>query len=181
MGYGLIRCALPITNRDGTAMLGNGRSALAHDKGCYLAVDNCFCTPALQRPALLGADIVTHSGTKYLDGQGRVVAGAVCASSEVVQGKLVPVMRSAGMSLSPFNAWVVLKGLETLELRAHKQADNALEVARALEGRVARMLHPGLPSHPQHELVKRQMDKAGSVFAFEVDFAWVLFRVFQLA
>ncbi len=144
---------------------------IAHDAGALLAVDNCFCTPALQRPAMLGADIVTHSGTKYLDGQGRVVAGAVCASSDVVQGKLVPVMRSAGMSLSPFNAWVVLKGLETLGIRMQAQSQRALELAQWLESHpaVARVYYPGLKSHAQHALaMAQQSGLGGAVVSFEV-------------
>ena len=144
---------------------------IAHDAGALLAVDNCFCTPALQRPAMLGADIVTHSGTKYLDGQGRVVAGAVCASSDVVQGKLVPVMRSAGMSLSPFNAWVVLKGLETLGIRMQAQSQRALELAQWLESHpaVARGYYPGLKSHAQHALaMAQQSGLGGAVVSFDV-------------
>jgi O-succinylhomoserine sulfhydrylase len=144
---------------------------IAHDAGALLAVDNCFCTPALQRPAMLGADIVTHSGTKYLDGQGRVVAGAVCASSDVVQGKLVPVMRSAGMSLSPFNAWVVLKGLETLGIRMQAQSQRALELAQWLESHpaVARVYYPGLKSHAQHALaMAQQSGLGGAVVSFDV-------------
>jgi O-succinylhomoserine sulfhydrylase len=127
--------------------------------------------PALQRPAMLGADIVTHSGTKYLDGQGRVVAGAVCASSDVVQGKLVPVMRSAGMSLSPFNAWVVLKGLETLGIRMQAQSQRALELAQWLESHpaVARVYYPGLKSHAQHALaMAQQSGLGGAVVSFDV-------------
>lgn len=144
---------------------------IAHDADALLAVDNCFCTPALQRPAMLGADIVTHSGTKYLDGQGRVVAGAVCASSDVVQGKLVPVMRSAGMSLSPFNAWVVLKGLETLGIRMQAQSQRALELAQWLESHpaVARVYYPGLKSHAQHALaMAQQSGLGGAVVSFDV-------------
>jgi O-succinylhomoserine sulfhydrylase len=109
-------------------------SAIARDAGAWLAVDNCFCTPVLQRPVEYGADVVIHSGTKYLDGQGRVIAGALCASQALVNDKFVPVMRSAGMSLSPFNAWVVLKGLETLGIRMQAQCANALAMAQQSGG-----------------------------------------------
>jgi len=138
-------------------------AALAHDAGALLAVDNCFCTPALQRPIALGADLVVHSGTKYLDGQGRVIAGAVCASEKLIDEKLVPVMRSAGMTLSPFNAWVVLKGLETLSIRMRAQSASALQLAQWLEEQlqVERVFHPGLASHPQHELAMRQQSGCG--------------------
>ena len=144
---------------------------IAHDAGALLAVDNCFCTPALQRPIDLGADIVVHSGTKHLDGQGRVVAGALCASDELVRGTFIPVMRSAGMSLSPFNAWVVLKGMETLGIRMQAQSQRALELARWLEAhpRVARVYYPGLGSHPQHALAMRQQSGlGGAVLSFDV-------------
>ena len=144
---------------------------LAHNAKALLAVDNCFCTPALQRPIELGADIVVHSGTKYLDGQGRVIAGALCASEALVQKVFVPVMRSAGMSLSPFNAWVVLKGLETLGIRMEAQSQRALELARWLEQhpKVARVYYPGLPSHAQHELAMRQQSgRGGAVVSFDV-------------
>ena len=144
---------------------------LAHDAGALLAVDNCFCTPVLQKPIALGADIVVHSGTKYLDGQGRVVAGALCASDALVSKVFVPVMRSAGMSLSPFNAWVVLKGMETLGIRMQAQSQRALELAQWLEQhpRVARVYYPGLPSHPQHALaMQQQSGLGGAVVAFDV-------------
>ena len=144
---------------------------LAHEAGALLAVDNCFCTPALQQPAALGADIVVHSGTKYLDGQGRVVAGALCASEALVREKFIPVMRSAGMSLSPFNAWVVLKGMETLGLRMQAQSARALELALWLEAhpRIERVYYPGLPSHPQHDLAMRQQSgQGGAVVSFDV-------------
>ena len=146
-------------------------AAIAHDAGALLAVDNCFCTPALQQPVKLGADLIVHSGTKYLDGQGRVIAGAICGTEDVVAGKLVPVMRSAGMSLSPFNAWVVLKGLETLSIRMREQSRRALQLARWLEGQpqVARVYHPSLPSHPQHELaMAQQSGEGGAVVSFIV-------------
>jgi len=144
---------------------------IAHQAGALLAVDNCFCTPALQRPMDLGADIVVHSGTKHLDGQGRVVAGALCASDALIRGTFVSVMRSAGMSLSPFNAWVVLKGLETLGIRMQAQSQRALELAHWLEShpRVARVYYPGLESHPQHALAMRQQHGlGGAVLSFDV-------------
>ncbi|WP_180684466.1 O-succinylhomoserine sulfhydrylase [Tepidicella baoligensis] len=144
---------------------------LAHNAGAWLAVDNCFATPALQRPIEQGADIVIHSGTKFLDGQGRVMAGAVCAPERMVIDQFLPVQKNAGMVLSPFNAWVVLKGLETLSLRMRAQSAQALELARWLEAHpaVARVYYPGLPSHPQHELAMRQMDRTGgAVLAFDV-------------
>jgi len=144
---------------------------LAHSAGAWLAVDNCFCTPALQRPVDYGADLVVHSGTKYLDGQGRVIAGALCASEELVNERFVPVMRSAGMCLSPFNAWVVLKGLETLAIRMQAQSARALELARWLEGQdaVERVYYPGLESHPQHALaMAQQSGVGGAVVSFVV-------------
>ncbi len=144
---------------------------LAHDAGALLVVDNCFCSPALQRPLELGADLVVHSGTKYLDGQGRVVAGAVCGSRELIDGRLLPVQRSAGVTLSPFNAWVVLKGMETLSLRMRAHSAAALELARWLERQpgVARVHFPGLASHPQHLLAMRQQSgQGGAVLSFEV-------------
>ena len=146
-------------------------SAIAKRAGAWLAVDNCFCSPALQRPIEYGADLVIHSGTKYLDGQGRVIAGALCASEALVNEKFVPVMRSAGMSLSPFNAWVVLKGLETLSIRMEAQSKRALELARWLEGQsqVERVFYPGLESHPQHQLaMAQQSGSGGAVVSFVV-------------
>lgn len=144
---------------------------LAHNAGALLCVDNCFATPALQRPAALGADIVMHSGTKYLDGQGRVMAGALCAPQAMVTEKFLPVLKSAGMTLAPFNAWVVLKGLETLDIRMRAQTERALALARWLESHsaVARVHYPGLPSHPQHELaLAQQSGLGGAVLSFEV-------------
>ena len=144
---------------------------VAHDAGALLAVDNCFCSPALQQPAKLGADIVMHSGTKYLDGQGRVIAGALCASEQLVNETFVPVMRSAGMSLSPFNAWVVLKGLETLSIRMQAQSARAVAMAQWLEvqSMVERVYHPSLPSHPQHALaMAQQTGQGGAVVSFIV-------------
>ena len=144
-------------------------AAIAHDAGALLAVDNAFATPVLQKPAALGADIVTHSGTKYLDGQGRVMAGALCGSRALITEKFAPVVRTAGMVLSPFNAWVVLKGLETLGIRVKAQCEAALAMARWLEAHpaVARVYYPGLPSHPQHDLAMRQQNGlGGGVLAF---------------
>jgi O-succinylhomoserine sulfhydrylase len=144
---------------------------LAHNAGALLAVDNCFCTPALQKPAALGADIITHSGTKYLDGQGRVIAGAICASEALIREKLIPVQRSGGITLSPFNAWVVLKGLETLGIRMEAQSKRALELARWLESHpaVERVYYPGLESHPQHALaMAQQSGMGGAVVSFDV-------------
>ena len=144
---------------------------LAHNAGAMLAVDNCFATPALQRPVVLGADIIMHSGTKYLDGQGRVVAGALCASRTLVNEKFLPVLKSGGMTLAPFNAWVVLKGLETLDLRMRAQSERALALALWLQDQEAVQLvhYPGLASHPQHELaMAQQSGLGGAVLSFEV-------------
>lgn len=144
---------------------------LAHNAGALLAVDNCFATPALQRPIELGADIVMHSGTKYLDGQGRVMAGALCASEKLVTEKFLPVQKNSGMVLSPFNAWVVLKGMETLDLRMKAQSALTLELAHWLEAHpaVARVYYPGLSSHPQRTLAMKQMNGlGGAVLSFDV-------------
>ena len=144
---------------------------MAHNAGALLAVDNCFATPALQRPIEYGADIVMHSGTKFLDGQGRVMAGALCTTEALVQNQFLPVLRSAGMTLAPFNAWVVLKGLETLGLRMQAQSLAAHQLALWLENhpKVARVYYPGLASHPQHKLAMRQMSgQGGAVLSFEV-------------
>jgi O-succinylhomoserine sulfhydrylase len=144
---------------------------MAHNAGALLAVDNCFATPILQRPIGMGADIVMHSGTKYLDGQGRVMAGALCASEQMVTEKFLPVLRNGGMVLSPFNAWVVLKGMETLGIRMRAQSASALELALWLEQQpqVARVYYPGLVSHPQHDLSMRQMSGlGGAVLSFDV-------------
>ena len=146
-------------------------SAIAKEASAWLAVDNCFCSPALQRPMDYGADLVVHSGTKYLDGQGRVIAGALCASEQLVNERFVPVMRSAGMALSPFNAWVVLKGLETLSIRMQAQSARALALATWLEAQlqVERVFYPGLESHPQHELAMlQQSGSGGAVVSFIV-------------
>ena len=144
---------------------------MAHNAGALLAVDNCFATPILQRPIALGADIVMHSGTKYLDGQGRVMAGALCASEQMVNEKFLPVLRNGGMVLSPFNAWVVLKGMETLGIRMRAQSASALALAQWLEQQpqVARVYYPGLPSHPQHALSMQQMSGlGGAVLSFDM-------------
>ncbi len=141
---------------------------LARAHGITSVVDNAFATPALQRPMEWGADVTAYSATKMMDGQGRVLAGAVCGTEAFVTNTLLPFTRNTGPTLSPFNAWVVLKGLETLDLRIRRQSENALAVGRFLEGRVPRMLHPGLPSHPQHDLAMRQMDACGPIFAFDV-------------
>jgi O-succinylhomoserine sulfhydrylase len=148
---------------------------IAHNAGVQLAVDNCFCSPALQKPILFGADIIIHSGTKYLDGQGRVVAGALCGTEKLIKDKFIPVMRSAGMSLSPFNAWVVHKGMETLGIRMEAQSARTLVMAEWLESHpaVARVYYPGLASHPQHALAMRQQNAngtglGGAVLSFEV-------------
>jgi len=146
-------------------------SRIAKECGAWLAVDNCFCSPALQKPVEYGADLIIHSGTKYLDGQGRVIAGAICCSQQLVDEKFMPVMRSAGMSLSPFNAWVVLKGLETLSIRMRAQSASALALGAWLEQQphVERVYHPGLKSHPQHELaMAQQAGQGGAVVSFIV-------------
>ena len=146
-----------------------GLAQIAKRAGALLAVDNCFCTPALQRPLELGADVVIHSATKYLDGQGRVLGGAV-AGSRAVTEEVFKFLRTAGPTLSPFNAWVILKGLETLAIRMQAQSGNALALARWLEAQpaVGRVYYPGLPSHPQHELAMLQQKSGGAILAFEV-------------
>lgn len=148
---------------------------IAHGAGALLAVDNCFCSPALSRPVDFGADLVIHSGTKYLDGQGRVIAGAICGPKQLIDEKLVPVMRSAGMTLSAFNAWIVLKGLETLSIRMRAQSASALTLATWLEAQpaVTRVYYPGLASHPQHALAMQQQvldgqGCGGAVLSFDV-------------
>ena len=144
---------------------------IAHAAGALLAVDNCFATPALQRPVQWGADIIMHSGTKYLDVQGRVMAGALCASQQLITENFLPVLKSAGMTLAPFNAWVVLKGLETLDIRMRAQSARAHEMAVWLEQHplVSRVHYPGLASHPQHALAMKQMSNlGGAVLSFDV-------------
>jgi O-succinylhomoserine sulfhydrylase len=142
---------------------------LAKEHGITTVVDNAFATSVLQRPMDFGADVVAYSATKLMDGQGRVLAGAVCGSKQWIDEVLLPFQRNTGPNLSPFNAWVVHKGLETLELRAMKQSENALAVGKFLEGRVPIILHPGLPSHPQHNLAMSQMKACGPIFSFVLD------------
>jgi len=143
--------------------------AIARERGITSVVDNAFATPSLQRPLEFGADVVAYSATKMMDGQGRVLAGAVTGSADFINNTLLPFTRNTGPTLSPFNAWVVLKGLETLDLRIRRQSENALKVGGFIEKRVPRIHFPGLPSHPQHNLAMRQMDAAGPIFSFEVD------------
>ncbi|KIO49045.1 O-succinylhomoserine sulfhydrylase [Nitrosospira sp. NpAV] len=146
-------------------------AAVAKKAGAWLAVDNCFCSPALQRPLDLGADLVIHSATKYLEGQGRVLGGAVLGKRDLVMEQGVfGFLRTAGPSLSPFNAWVILKGMETLKIRMEAHCANALQIARWLEAQpgVARVHYPGLPSHPQHALAKRQQKAGGGIVSFEL-------------
>ena len=153
-------------------------AAVARKAGALLVVDNCFCSPALQQPLALGADVVIHSATKYLDGQGRVLGGAVLGRREVVYEGVLGFLRTAGPTLSAFNAWVILKGMETLGIRMAAQSAAALELARWLEAQpgVARVYYPGLPSHPQHELAMRQQKSGGAIVSFDVkggkDAAW---------
>ena len=144
---------------------------IAHAGNALLVVDNCFATPILQRPLEMGADLIVHSGTKYLDGQGRVMAGALCGSKALIDDVFGPVMRSAGMTLSPFNAWVVLKGLETLGIRMKAQSEQTMALAQWLETQpqVARVFYPGLKSHPQHALaMAQQSGMGGAILSFEV-------------
>ncbi|MBP9916057.1 MAG: O-succinylhomoserine sulfhydrylase [Thiobacillaceae bacterium] len=145
-------------------------AGIAHEHGIWLAVDNCFCTPILQKPLELGADIVIHSATKYLDGQGRVLGGAVLGAKDLMEG-VYTFLRTAGPTLSAFNAWVLLKGLETLPLRMRAHSANALELAEWLQGQpgVRRVLYPGLASHPQHALAMSQQASGGGIVAFELD------------
>ena len=143
---------------------------VAHARGILLVVDNCFCTPILQRPLELGADLVVHSATKFLDGQGRVLGGAVCGAKKLTE-EVLKFLRTAGPTLSAFNAWVLLKGLETLKIRLEAESAGALQLARWLEAhpKVARVYYPGLESHPQYELAKRQQKSGGAIVAFEVE------------
>jgi O-succinylhomoserine sulfhydrylase len=142
---------------------------LAKEHGITSVVDNAFASAALQRPLDYGADVVAYSATKIMDGQGRVMAGAVCGSNAFINDVLVPFQRNTGPTLAPFNAWVVLKGLETLDLRIRRQSENAMAVGKFVESRVSRILHPGLSSHPQHNLAMSQMSACGSIFSFVVD------------
>jgi O-succinylhomoserine sulfhydrylase len=143
--------------------------AVAKGHGITTVVDNAFATSVLQRPMDYGADVVAYSATKLMDGQGRVLAGAVCGSAQWINDVLLPFQRNTGPNCAPFNAWVVLKGLETLELRALRQSENALAVGKFVEGRVPRILHPGLASHPQHDLAMAQMKACGPIFSFILD------------
>ncbi|MFA9420981.1 MAG: O-succinylhomoserine sulfhydrylase [Gammaproteobacteria bacterium] len=161
---------------------------LAHGHGCLLVVDNCFCTPALQKPLHLGADLIVHSATKYLDGQGRIVGGAVVGGQKLVGEEIFGVLRSTGPTMSPFNAWVALKGLETLSLRMKAHSENALLLAQYLSdhSRVETVYHPGLASHPQHELAKQQQSGFGGVVSFVVrggrEKAWrVIDKIYMLS
>jgi len=153
---------------------------LAHAKGCLLVVDNVFCTPIMQQPLALGADIVVHSATKYIDGQGRAVGGAVIASEEIIEQSIYPYLRTGGATLSAFNAWIFLSGLETLAVRMKAHCDNAFALAKWLEAQpaVEKVHYPGLLSHAQHELAKRQQSHFGAVVSFELkggkDSAWKL-------
>ena len=146
-----------------------GIAAVAKQHDVLLAVDNCFCTPVLQRPLELGADIVIHSATKYLDGQGRVLGGAVLGSKKVME-PIYQFLRTAGPTMSAFNAWVFLKGMETLKIRMDAHSANALSMAQWLEAQtnVARVYYPGLPSHPQHQLAMKQQKTGGGIVSFEV-------------
>lgn len=142
---------------------------LAKAHGITSVVDNAFATAALQRPMEYGADVVAYSATKMMDGQGRVLAGAVCGSEQFINEVLMPFQRNTGPTLSPFNAWVVLKGLETLDLRIRRQSENAMIVGKFIESRVPTILHPGLASHPQHNLAMAQMNACGPIFSMIVD------------
>ncbi len=145
-------------------------SKVARAAGVPLVVDNCICTPALQRPLEQGADIVIHSATKYLDGQGRVLGGAVVGSSDFIDGRLRPMLRTTGAVMSPFNAWIMLRGMETLSLRVRQQSANALVLARLLAAhpQVRHVYYPGLENHPQFELAARQQTAGGAVLSFEL-------------
>lgn len=153
---------------------------IAHKHGCLLIVDNCFCTPVLQKPFALGADIVVHSATKYIDGQGRCVGGAVIASNEIIEKAIYPYLRTGGATMSPFNAWVFLSGLETLAIRMKVHCDNAFELAKWLAQcpGVNKIHYPGLPAHAQHDLAKRQQSHFGGIVSFELqggkEHAWKL-------
>lgn len=159
---------------------------IAHKHGCLLVVDNVFCTPVLQKPLELGADIIVHSATKYIDGQGRCVGGAVIASDEIIETSIYPYLRTGGATMSPFNAWVFLSGLETLAVRMKAHCDNAFELAKWLEKQlgVAKVHYPGLPTHAQHELAKRQQSHFGGVVSFELtggkEHAWRLIDATKL-
>ena len=166
----------PLTEIADIAELAN----IAHQHDALLIVDNCFCTPVLQKPLTLGADIVIHSATKYIDGQGRCVGGAVVANEEIIEKSIYPYLRTGGATMSPFNAWIFLSGLETLAIRMKAHCDSAFELAKWLEKQpgVAKVHYPGLASHAQHELAKRQQTHFGGIVSFELeggkDHAWRL-------
>lgn len=159
---------------------------IAHRHGCLLIVDNVFCTPVLQKPLNLGADLVVHSATKYIDGQGRCVGGAVVGNAELIEKDIYPYLRTGGATMSPFNAWVFLSGLETLAVRMKAHCDSAFELAKWLEQQpaVAKVHYPGLTSHAQHELAKRQQSHFGGVVSFELvggkEHAWRLIDSTQM-
>lgn len=159
---------------------------IAHRHGCLLVVDNCFCTPVLQKPLLLGADVVVHSATKYIDGQGRCVGGAVVASHELIEKQFYPYLRSGGATMSAFNAWVFLSGLETLAVRMRAHCENAMALAVWLEQQemISKVHYPGLSSHAQHELAKRQQSYFGGIVSFELqggkEQAWKLIDATQM-
>ena len=159
---------------------------IAHAHDALLIVDNCFCTPVLQKPFELGADIVIHSATKYIDGQGRCVGGAVIASDEIIEKHIYPYLRTGGATMSPFNAWVFLSGLETLAIRMKAHCDNAFELAKWLEqqSNVAKVHYPGLAFHAQHDLAKKQQSRFGGIVSFELeagkDHAWKLIDSTQM-
>jgi len=161
-------------------------AVLSHANDCLLAVDNCLSTPALQQPIKLGADIVIHSATKYIDGQGRCMGGAVLGTEEIVGGGVYGFLRSAGPTMSAFNAWVFLKGLETLDIRMKAHSQNAMQLAKWLEQlpQVAKVYYPGLESHPQHELAKSQQSDFGGLLSFELkggkDAGWALIDATQI-
>ncbi len=163
-----------------------GLAQIARDARAVLAVDNCVCSPALQRPIEFGADLVVHSATKHLDGQGRVLAGAIAGRADLVSGPLLTFVRTAGPAISPFNAWICLKGMETLRLRMDAQSANALAIARWLEGHraVEKVHYPGLASHSQHDLASRQQSAGGAVLSFVVkggrDAAWKVIDAVKL-
>jgi O-succinylhomoserine sulfhydrylase len=161
-------------------------ATIAHQHNCLLIVDNCFCTPVLQKPFECGADIVIHSATKYIDGQGRCVGGAVIASNDVIEKYIYPYLRTGGATMSPFNAWVFLSGLETLAIRMKAHCDSAFELAKWLEQQpdIAKVHYPGLPCHAQHELAKRQQSHFGGIVSFELtggkEHAWKLINATEM-
>jgi len=156
----------PLTEVSDIAAIGD----IAHNAGALFVVDNCFCSPALQQPIKFGADVVVHSATKHIDGQGRVLGGAVVGTHDYIMGKVFPFVRTAGPTLSAFNAWVMLKGMETLAIRMERHSQNALVIAEFLESHPAvnRVFHPALKSHPQYEIAQRQQSGGGAVVSFEL-------------